>query len=202
MKSPSMQIGYVYPDPPTDKILELQNILIELSEVPAETKKLIGLAGPNEIVQIIADAATWVLVVSVFYGKAFLEQLGKNHANSLPKLTDKISQLAKLLIQKIHELQKAGYEVDLALPVPLPSARNVFVRIDSNKPEDILKLIILMGENAPKIEASIARILDESNNKAIFDNNNSFLDETSNKITIKYSLPNASNQIIEIDISL
>jgi hypothetical protein len=148
--TPIINIGIVYEPHPTE-LRELSNSLIELTTTEPEKEKIVGFAGPNEVVQLIVDAATWHnalwALAMIFGGKfagSFSTEMGKlvagevwkNKKNYYEAVKQKTAVPFLRLFNAIQDLRSKDQTITIAVKIP-GTPRNAGLVITSEDPAEI-----------------------------------------------------------------
>ncbi len=165
-----LRVGFVYPSQ-EPYVKEIGSALSKLEGRIAEPLELPALAGPNDAIQLIADAVSWVNFVKVVVGaygvmaagalgklgQAIADRVLKDPAKPRP---DDQADVAKVVTQ-IQRALEDGLTVTLALPI-VTNRRNIGVQIKTKDPDEIVRRIVQFGAQAPEIEAELVKGLTAS----------------------------------------
>ena len=157
-------IGYC--DTPED-LRELASSVIEelTGEKPPE-KQFPMLAGPNEFIQLIADAGVWhaiafaaggtVVAGATAFSTKFMGKLGEKAADSVwdsrKKLAKAFAGAVTAPFRRLGEIVRKGRETKRAVILALPSnsLRGMGTELTSDDPVDIAWKMRLLGKHGPK----------------------------------------------------
>lgn len=144
---PSVNLAYVY-EPYPDELTELRSAIEALTgEPPARALPIAGYAGPNEVVQLIIDQASWTMVLKALalrFGWSFADAIGKQAADDIWKnkacyakaLMRGAAEPVRRLIAAILELRDKRQTVAVGVHVP-DTPRNATLNINSTDPAEI-----------------------------------------------------------------
>lgn len=97
----NIDLGIVYEPHPTE-LAEIEAALSVVTDGQPERKKLVGYAGPNDVVQLLIDAATWqnalsglALIFGATFVRSFSGELGKLSATEVWKNRESYSDAVK-----------------------------------------------------------------------------------------------------------
>ena len=106
---------------------ELLSAMTEMSGAPAGQHQVHGLAGPNELLQIIGEPQAWevwIKAATAIFGTAFLAKLGSRSADGLAdqisKLTGAIKNGAAKQFNSVHEAFRSARAKQFATLVSIP----------------------------------------------------------------------------------
>jgi hypothetical protein len=151
------------------------DISISIEEITGARPKpvrLEDLAGPNETIQILLDTEGWILLVKavgVIYGAELTKEAAKSTwKNAAPKLLQ-LAQLPKTAMVRLISAVGAAKKytkasIILGFPRNLNGGRrHIGIEIESESPEDLSRVISLLGRHSEEIlhrldewEASLA----------------------------------------------
>lgn len=182
-------MGYVF-DAQQPHVAEIAPRLEQFNNMVASPVRLPGLAGPNDAMQLIADAVSWVNFVRVVmaggaaaFAIGFLQQLGKRTADRIldhvPKATAYQKPDIDGLAQAIQKVQDSGLTFALAIPL-VGNPRNVGLQLSTKDPQDVTRQIILFGAQAPEIEQMVVEERLAAKNDVTFPKN----DDCSTKVVM------------------
>jgi hypothetical protein len=148
--TPIINLGIVY-EPHPAELKELSDSLIELTNTKPEQERIVGFAGPNEVVQLIIDSATWqnalYTLAMIFGGKfaaSFSTELGKlvagevwkNKKNYYDAVKQKNAAPFLRLVKAIQDLRSKDQTITIAIKIP-GTPRNAGLVITSDDPAEI-----------------------------------------------------------------
>ncbi len=128
----TIDLRIVY-EPCPAELAELSAVLAEITSETPLKEEIPGLAGPNEFVQMLLDAATWQNALRCFavtiggvFASSFAKELGKhveaehwknkeNYYNALKKVT---TGVLRRLVRAIQALRAKDQTVTIAIRIP------------------------------------------------------------------------------------
>ena len=146
----TIDLGIVY-EPHPRELAELDDALVEITGAQPSREHVVGYAGPNEVVQILIDAATWKNALSslaaLFGGTfaiSFANELGKQVASEVWKEKKNYYEAVKQasansflrVVAAIQALRAKEQTVTIAVRVP-GTPRNAGLVLTSNDPAEI-----------------------------------------------------------------
>lgn len=170
-----IELGIVY-KPYPEELEEFTLAVSKLTGLTPSEEKLFGFAGPNDVVQIILDAASWALVLKgtvAFLGGKFLSsyisELGKHAAlKTIEAFQAKESNSESNidadsfmeLVVAIKKLREKGQTVTIAVKLP-DTPRNAGFIIETDDPREIAKQISFIAIHTEEIQNSYQAIINK-----------------------------------------
>lgn len=172
----SVKVATVYEPCPT----EINDLKLALTDVFHETpqdKRIGGFAGPNEVVQILVDSATWqtalgglallfggsfALSFSTELGKQVATDVWKNRANYAEAMKRASAAPFKRLVESLAALRRKKQTTTVSIEVP-NSVRNASIVITSEDPEEVawqMSLTILHTEEVLEVVREVVLFAD------------------------------------------
>ena len=162
-----INLGIFHEYRPTE-IAELNEALFELTGDRPQKEEIEDFAGPNDVVQLLIDAANWqriLLIFSAIFGAAFAAELGKLTAAEIWKEKRNYYEALKRgaaarlerVFQAIRALQEKEQTVTVAVKIP-GAPRNAALALES----DDLALIAWQIANVTRCAEEIRNIVDEA----------------------------------------
>jgi hypothetical protein len=160
-----IKLGIVYKPYPLE-FAELQVALSEITKETSEEEDLIGLAGPNDVVQILIDALTWhkaIIFVAIIFGRKFVEsfatELGKHteayfwkeKKNYSDAITQAIASPFIRVVNAIKTLRSKNQTITIAIKIQ-GTCRNAGLVLKSEDPAEIAWEMANVIRNAEKIQ--------------------------------------------------
>jgi hypothetical protein len=167
----TVDLGIVY-EPHPQEFAELRAALSELTGSAPGQERLFGYAGPNDVVQLLLDAATWQNVLAVLaasFGGAFAASFGKelgklaavevwkekrNYYDAVKRVT--ASSFLKF-VAAIKAMREKDQTVTIAVRIP-GTPRNAGLVITSDDPAEIAWQI----SNVTRCTVAIQRVIFQS----------------------------------------
>jgi hypothetical protein len=137
--------------------------------------EMVGLAGPNDTLQILFDWATWHAFVGIVAGAYFvkLAQMAAEStpstiktwfARNTPKPSDQPERDDAIfkLLAAIDKAQKSGNSVIVGFPIDDPKfqRRNIGIQLAGASPEELAKAAIALASIGPDLMATISAALE------------------------------------------
>lgn len=147
----TINLGIVYEPHPTE-LSELGYALEEITGATPPKEKIVGYDGPNEVVQILIDAATWQNILACYaiklgdtFLRSFSDELGKQAAAEVWKQKNNYYEALKRvsaapflkLAKSIQSLRKKNQIVTISVKIP-NTPRNASLVITSDDPAVII----------------------------------------------------------------
>ena len=171
----TVDLGIVYEAHP-DELSELSSALKDITGVSPSKEKLVGYDGPNEVVQILIDSATWVstlnIVASLLGGSfavSFGNEIAKQAAAEVWKQKSNYYEAVKRLsaapflklAKTIKALREKNQTVTVSVKIP-NTPRNASLVISSDDPAVIIWQIANITRCAADIREVIAKAAEDS----------------------------------------
>ncbi|MBX3373896.1 MAG: hypothetical protein KF817_08675 [Phycisphaeraceae bacterium] len=171
----TISLGTVY-EPHPREVAELSQAILSLTGEEPERRPIQGFAGPNDVVQILIDAATWPKALGAFglllggkFAISFVSELGKRSAAEVWKNRENYAEALrrasaapfKRLIEAIAALRQRDQTVTIAVWIP-GTQRNAGLVITSEDPVEIIWEISNVARCAPQILEIVQRKRDAS----------------------------------------
>lgn len=166
----TVNLGIVY-EPHPSELSELSSVLKEITNDEPQKERIIGYAGPNEVVQMLIDVASWPnalwSLALLFGGKfaiSFATELGKLAATDVWKEKKNYYEAIKQntaapflkLFNAIKALRTKEQTVTIAIKIP-DTPRNAGLVLESNDPAEIAWQISNVIRCAEKIRDIIIK---------------------------------------------
>jgi len=173
----NVNLGIVY-EPHPAELDELSAALSAVTQEQPVREIVFGFAGPNEVVQLIIDAATWqnaLLTLSTLFGgkfaASFATELGKlsaaevwkNRANYTDAIRSATAAPFVRIANAISELRKKEQTVTIAVRIP-GTHRNAGLVITTDDPADIAWQFSNVARCAPRILDAVERHMEANPN--------------------------------------
>ncbi|KPZ66627.1 hypothetical protein AN392_00066 [Pseudoalteromonas sp. P1-16-1b] len=167
-----INIGLVY-EPCPNEIKSLESIIVSITNTAPEKEKIVGLDGPNEIVQLIFEAANWQNILAIFLGSSFLKsfgsELGKQAASALikktisedsekPEASDEASGGVNDMLEVIKKLQEKGQMVTFSVKIE-GSPRNASILIGNPSDRQEIYKICMVALYAEEIQEYLTEMI-------------------------------------------
>lgn len=145
---------------------ETSILLMQVYRRPTVYLRLRGLAGPNDVLQILTDGPGWLVIAKTFgvvFGSALLAEAGKDswrwlkeffssvkEENTSPAWTD------EQLIQLSSVVRKAMIDNTVTFGININTYRNIGVIIDDADPINLVKIATSLGLHVERLMELIA----------------------------------------------
>ncbi len=145
----------------------------ELLDDSVERCDLPGLAGPNELLQVVVDAEYWERVLAALFlalgtaGVSFSHRIGAHLADEVwhkrAELTHALksvpaSALAKL-VEILRQTRAKGNTISATIPHKINTVRNAGLVITAEAPGDIVAQLAVFAGKAKAIEAFLNQVV-------------------------------------------
>nr|WP_298171189.1 hypothetical protein [uncultured Pseudomonas sp.] len=171
----TINLGIVYEPYPLE-LSELSSSIIDLTGTPPEKERVIAYDGPNEIVQLLVDAANWkhalsfiAVVLGGKFAASFATELGKQAAaevwrekrNYYDAIKSNTIAPFQRIIKSIQALRAKNQTVTIAVKIP-GTPRNAGLVLTSNDQTEIAWQIANVIRYAEEIERTVKKLLEEN----------------------------------------
>jgi hypothetical protein len=163
----SIDLGVAY-ELGQPELAELSNALQDITGQLPEKHQVASFAGPNEVVQLLLNAATWqnaLSALAAIFGGAFVAELGKLSAGDIWKNKENFSEALRRVanskffrvVSAIQALRKKNIIVTVAVQVK-NTPRNAGLIIVSDDPAEIGWQIANIARCAEDIQRIVQRV--------------------------------------------
>ena len=163
----NLDLGIVY-EPHPEELAEIEAALSAIVDAQPEKERLVGYAGPNEVVQLLIDVATWqnaLLGLATLFGAKFVgtfsAELGKLTANEVWKNKENYKSAVKhataapfrRLVAALNSFRRKSQTTTLAVKIE-GTQRNAGLILTSEDPAVIawqMGCVMICAEEIRKI---------------------------------------------------